>query len=117
MRIRISESALDDIADILDWSEDHFGAEAQIRYRDLFNRAISDVAENPRHALSGSRILLGEGVRVWHLRNSRDRVTGAKVGDPRHFLIYRVDDTLVVIGRVLHDRTELAQHIESADFD
>jgi toxin ParE1/3/4 len=32
---------------------------------------------------------------------------------PRHFLIYRLDGDIVVIGRVLHDAMELARHMES----
>ena len=31
---------------------------------------------------------------------------------PRHFLVYRVEPALVVVGRVLHDAMELAQHLD-----
>jgi plasmid stabilization system protein ParE len=46
---------------------------------------------------------LGDGIRSWHLRNSRTRTTSNEVRRPRHFLIYRTEDDIVVIGRVLHD--------------
>ena len=55
---------------------------------------------------------LGEGVRIWHLRLSRDHVdlVSGRVKNPRHFLIYRVEGDLVVIGRLLHDATEFGPH-------
>ena len=31
---------------------------------------------------------------------------------PRHFLIYRVEPALLVVGRVLHDAMELARHAD-----
>jgi toxin ParE1/3/4 len=31
---------------------------------------------------------------------------------PRHFLVYRTEPKLVVIGRVLHDAMELARHLD-----
>jgi hypothetical protein len=31
---------------------------------------------------------------------------------PRHFLVYRFEPALLVVGRVLHDAMELARHFE-----
>lgn len=52
------------------------------------------------------------GVRTWHLRLSRDHVdlVSGRVKNLRHFLIYRVEGDLVVIGRLLHDATEFGPH-------
>jgi toxin ParE1/3/4 len=52
-------------------------------------------------------------MRSWHLRGSRNRTTGGIVRRPRHFLIYRVDDDILVIGRILHDAMELRRHIDT----
>jgi toxin ParE1/3/4 len=31
---------------------------------------------------------------------------------PRHFLIYRFEPSLLVVGRVLHEAMELARHLD-----
>ena len=58
---------------------------------------------------------LGNGVRSWHLRLSKDHVASSSAGvvqRPRHFLIYRREPALLVVGRVLHDAMELARHAD-----
>jgi toxin ParE1/3/4 len=50
-------------------------------------------------------------VRSWHLRGSRYHTDGDVVRRPRHFLIYRVDNDIFVVGRVLHDAMELRRHV------
>jgi toxin ParE1/3/4 len=103
---------MSDIADLLDWSERNFGPAAQRRYRELVDQAIRDIAEDPMRARSSERPELGTDARSWHLRNSRHRVSGDKVGRPRHFAIYRATDGVVVFGRFLHERMELALHVD-----
>jgi toxin ParE1/3/4 len=67
--------------------------------------------EDPTRPGSTERPELGDGVRTWHLRGSRNNRTGpGAVRRPRHFVIYRVDSEVVVIGRVLHDAMELRRH-------
>lgn len=43
------------------------------------------------------------------------RTAAEVVRRPRHFLVYRFEPTLLVVGRVLHDAVELARHLDSAD--
>lgn len=109
---RLSRRARSDIIDILFWSADHFGADARERYRVLVDTAIKDIAADPTRAGSRARPELGDGVRSWHLRLGRDRSPTERVHEPRHFLIYRVEDGLVVIGRVLHEAMDLAAHVD-----
>ncbi|MFT3663769.1 hypothetical protein [Piscinibacter sp.] len=74
--------------------------------------ALRDIAAQPERPGSIDRPELGAGVRSWHLRLSRERAASGPVRRPRHFLVYRVEPGLVVIGRVLHDAMELARHLD-----
>lgn len=70
--------------------------------RDAASRS-NDVGHTPRSEL-------GDGVFSWHLAQSRARARGKTVRSPRHFLICRRDGDVLVIGRDLHDATELRRH-------
>ena len=112
-RYRISHAAASDIIDILTWSQDRFGHEARTRYERLIATAIRDNAADPKRPGSFERPELGDGVRSWHLRGSRDHTAGPVVRRPRHILISRRDGDILVIGRVLHDVMELRHHVAS----
>ena len=113
-RYRLSDAAQADVIDILAWTQVQFGEARRLRYESLIVAALRDVAAQPDRPGSIERPELGAGVRSWHQRLSRGHVgTGAEVvRKPRHFLIYRVEPALLVVGRVLHDAMELARHLE-----
>ena len=114
LRYRLSDAAQADVIDILAWTQEQFAEAARLRYESLIVAALRDVATQPDRPGSIERSELGAGVRSWHLRLSRDHV-GAGAGvvhRPRHFLIYRFEPALLVVGRVLHDALELAQHLD-----
>ena len=108
---RLTQAAQGDIVDILAWSHEQFGAEARLRYEALMVAAMRDIAAQSGDLGGTSRPELGEGVYSWHLRRSRDRSTSGPVHRPRHFLLYRLDHEVVVIGRVLHDAMGLRRHL------
>lgn len=112
-RYRLSPQAELDIEVILKWTQDEFGDRARRRYEALLARAIADVAEAPDRAGSRDRPEIAVQARTYHLRQSRDRVKKAigRVQRPRHFLLYRVEDGSVEIGRVLHDGMDLKRHL------
>jgi toxin ParE1/3/4 len=114
VRYRLSDAAQADVIDILAWTEEQFSEAARLRYEGLIVAGLRDVAKQPDRPGSIVRPELGAGVRSWHLRLSRDHAgKGAMaVRRPRHFLIYRIEPDLVVVGRVLHDTMELAQHLD-----
>ena len=114
IQYRLSASAQSDILDILAWSQEQFGDEARIRYEALIVTALRDVAAEPDRPGSIERPELGAAVRSWHLHLSRDRArtTTGIVRHPRHFLIYRKEHDVVVVGRILHDAMELLRHLE-----
>ncbi len=113
-RYRLSVAAQTDLIDILAWTQEHFGDAARKRYETLIVTALRDVSAQADRPGSIERPELGRGVRSWHLHLSRERArtdTGI-VRQPRHFLIYRVEYDLIVVGRVLHDAMELARHLD-----
>ena len=114
IRHRLSDAAQADVIETLAWTQEQFGEAARLRYESLIVAALRDVATHPDRPGSIGRPELGAGVRSWHLRLSRDQVGGAAgvVRRPRHFLIYRFEPALLVVGRVLHDAMELAQHLD-----
>lgn len=116
LRYRLSAAAQDDLLGVLAWTQEQFGEGARLRYEALVVAALRDVATQPDRAGSAARPELGAGVRSWHLRLSRERgrIDTGVVQRPRHFLIYRVEPQLLVVGRVLHDAMELARHLDPA---
>lgn len=114
LRYRLSDAAQADVTNILAWTHEQFGEVARLRYESLIVASLRDVATQPDRPGSIARPELGAGVRLWHLRLSRDHVaTGSPVvRRPRHFLVYRLEPALLVVGRVLHDAMELARHLD-----
>lgn len=113
-RYRLSAAAQADIIHVLTWTHEHFGEAARKRYEVLIVAALRDVSNDPGRPGSLEHPELGEGVRSWHLRSSRERARtrGGIVRRPRHFLIYRIEDRVIVVGRLLHDAMELARHLD-----
>ena len=114
LRYRLSDSAQADIVGVLAWTHEQFGETARLRYERLIVAALRDVAGQPDRPGSIARPEFGAGVRSWHLRLSRQRAAtaAAVVRRPRHFLVYRVEPDLLVVGRLLHDAMELVQHLD-----
>ena len=120
--ITLTLRARDDIADILDYSAERFGAPARRRYESLMQAAPRELADDPARAGSQARPEFSGDVRTYHLRNSRRRQQqmGAAVPKaPRHLIGYRqrAPDELL-IPRVLHDAMERSRHLpEGQDTD
>jgi toxin ParE1/3/4 len=114
---RISRSAQADIVDLLAWTESNFGEIARLRYEQLLAMGLRDIAADPGRINSISRPDLGQHVRSYHLRNSRERARTEHgiVVRPRHFLLYRLARAdLIGVGRVLHDAMEVERHLPKA---
>lgn len=111
---RLSASAETDIVNVLAWSEETFGEIIRQRYEELLITGLRDIASDPERAGSLSRTELGEAVRSYHLRHSRERarMLHGFVRRPRHLLLYRaIAPGLIGIGRVLHDAMEPGRHL------
>lgn len=113
LRYRLSDSAQADVVSVLAWTHEQFGETARLRYESLIVAALRDVATQPDRPGSIPRPELGAGVRSWQLRLSGHHAAAgaAVVRRPRHFLVYRLESDLLVLGRLLHDAMELAQNL------
>lgn len=113
-RLRLSASAEQDIEDILEHSELHFGEIARLRYEALLEAALNAIAADPDRPAVRLRDELGPGVRTYHIFHARclARTSHGVVGRPRHLLVFRISHLHILdIGRVLHDAMDLAQHL------
>ncbi len=113
---RISAAAQADIIELLARTHERFGELARSRYEHLLVTALGDLAVDPDRIGTVKRPELGEGVRSYHLRHSRDRALyeNGIVRRPRHLLLFRLArPDLIGIGRVLYDAMELERHLPS----
>jgi hypothetical protein len=88
---RFSGPGQRELSEILKASSKRYGAAASSRYQILIGQAVKDLTENPTRPgaqLDGGRI-------HYHLRHSKMRVIGEKVREPRHYLVVKIDGTLM----------------------
>ncbi len=114
---RLSQAAENDIVEALAWSQSRFGEPARRKYQTLISAAIRDIVADPSGMRARPRSELGDGIYSWHLRISRTGSTGRPVNRPRHLLVYRIDEGVVVIARMLHDAIELERHLDAAAWE
>ena len=103
---RLSAPARQDLLDILERTEAVFGTAARERYEALLFTALADIAADPVRPGSRPRPELGERIRTYALRHSRERarLPSGVVRTPRHVVLYRSSAPDVIgIGRILHD--------------
>jgi toxin ParE1/3/4 len=103
---------------LLAWTETRYGADARRRHEVLLQTGLREVALDPYLGGNIFRPELGQAVRGFHLRHSRDaaRAIGAVVHAPRHLVIYRaIDPGIVDVGRILHDSMNLRRHVHEQD--
>lgn len=112
LEIKFSPTARRDLVEILNWSREQFGIVAQRRYRLLIKQALDDIATDPNRPGSRTTPELLENVRLYHLRHSRRNVADFQdqVKRPRHFLLFRIKDATLEIGRLLHDSMDFEIH-------
>lgn len=109
---RVSRAAVEDISEILEWSEEHFGADARSRYDALIRAALLHASADLADPRFKQRPEIGEGIKSWHLSNSVTRSRRERVKAPRHLLFCRDEDQLLGVGRVLHERMDPTQHVD-----
>ena len=116
-RLVLSSAARIDLATIFDHSAETFGVKARSRYEALVEVALGELRADPTCVGSVPRPELGPAIRAYHLRNCRTRgkAIGAPVKRPRHLVIYKLEDTHVLVVRVLHDAMELTRHLPPSD--
>ena len=103
-RVRLGAVAELDFANILKWTTENFDARQSRIYRDTLVLAIGELANGPDVAGSKARDEIMPGLRTLHVARHGRR--------GRHFLLYRiVEESIVEIGRILHDQMDLQRHL------
>lgn len=111
-RIRIAAHAARDIDHLIADSRERFGPAAAERYRRLIGVALRNLAADPARSGVIQRGDIQQGLSFYHLRHSRRRDFRARVGRPRHFLVFRLLEDALEVIRVLHDAMNLESHLE-----
>ena len=101
---------------VLGWTHEHFGERARLRYEALLGQAIIDIGDDPERLGVTRRDELADGAFTYHLWHSRLNVERdiGRVKRPRHFLLFRVTNNVIEVGRILHDSMELTRHLPPA---
>ncbi len=110
--LRLAPRAQRDLAEILETSEDRFGARTADRYRRLFAAAFRDLSADPGRVGVRADEGVPDGIRLYHLRYARPRVSGQhRIVRPRHFIVFREVNGQVRVVRILHDSMDLERHL------
>ncbi len=118
MRRQLTRPARNDIAAILDWSHDRFGATGRRRYERLIARALIAITRKIPPIGSRAADVASDGIRLFHLRNAKHDPDIEPAGRPRHFIVYRIfEPDLVVVLRVLHEAMNLPVYFMTVDRD
>ena len=101
---RFSHRASRQIAEVLRWTRQHFGAHQRDAYAKLIELAVAEITENSESPRSRRSVELHEAARIMPI---------ARIGKPaRHFLVYRIEKNgRVEIGCFLHERMNLRRHL------
>ncbi|MFT5387702.1 MAG: toxin ParE1/3/4 [Candidatus Omnitrophota bacterium] len=113
-KVKISDAARQDVANILTYTNDQFGTQIQKKYSRLIQQAIKDVQEDPERPGVKRRPEICDIARTYHIFYSRDNTKsrGNTIKKPRHLLLFRIsEDNELEIGRILHDSMELELHL------
>lgn len=111
--VRLTGPAKRDLSGLMEWTVQEFGERAALRYDTLIKQALKDIGADPERPGSKERPeIMVRGARTYHLEFSRNRVSGSKVKEPRHFLLYRRrEDGVIEVARILHDGRDLQRHL------
>ena len=110
-RIAFAEPALADIDGIIETSVRDFGVPAAIRYQDLIAAGVSAVASDDNDP-GIRRSPETNGVLWYHLRSAKTHLPrSGRVARPRHIILFRVQEDVIMVLRVLHDAMDLSAHL------
>jgi len=105
-RVRLGTAAELDLANIVKWTTENFGARQSRVYQTTLVQAIGELAEGPDVAGSKARDEIMPGLRTVHVARHGRRGS--------HFLMYRAaPNTTIEIVRILHGM-DLQHHLPFA---
>lgn len=100
-RLRVSAEAEAGYRDILRQSLLTFGPVIRQRYRILIGQAYSDLLADPQRR--GVKATMRD-LHLYPLTHSRTGIAKAdRINRPRHIIVFRYDDDVVEIVRLLHE--------------
>jgi toxin ParE1/3/4 len=113
LQLHVTGPARRDIAIIVKRSLQQFGEAGSLRYRALIRQALLDIEADPERPGSKERLeTMIQGAQTYHISLSRARVSGLRVKEPRHFILYRRrEDGVIEVARILHDVRDLDRHL------
>ena len=94
---KLSRYAETDLAGIFDYTLETWGEVQLLQYQALLEEAIDQLCQDPFGAKSKARDELFKGCR--------------SVYAGRHVILYRVQENVVEVARILHQSMELDRHI------
>lgn len=107
-RLVITSDARGDVRAVLLESRRKFGPLARARYRLLIETAYRDLVSDPMRPGVSAPSDLPADIRLYPIRHSRARVPREeRVGQPRHVIAFRFDESKVEIVHLLHDGMDL----------
>ncbi|MCF8209900.1 MAG: type II toxin-antitoxin system RelE/ParE family toxin [Rhodoferax sp.] len=111
LSLRLSAPARQDISQVLQWTQHAFGAAGRSRYEALISAALIDLRADPTRTGVRLRDDIGADIYTYHLVSSRKRVaTSQRVAQPRHLVVFRVNESAIEVARLLHDAMDFVQH-------
>jgi len=115
-RIRVTGPARRDIAKILRRSGANFGNQGRDRYRRLIDQAMQDLGDDPARVGVQSIDEIREGYFLYHLKWSRKVSAGPPVSQPRHLIVFFINDSDdIIVARIFHERQMLSRHLAGPD--
>lgn len=111
LHAHFSHKALADVSTIQDWTLEHFGEISSKRYDELLEKAVADLLNNPTCLGVSQHPALHKSLLVYHLRFSRIKNSKTAVRNPRHFIVFHLQDNQLSVLRVLHHSMDLPIHL------
>lgn len=90
-KLKLARAARSDLASLLSFTLQTWGRAQFLAYQEKLNAALAAIAANPRAGKPRHGLLVHQ------------------VG--RHRIFYRVEDTVIIVLRILHDRMDAGRHL------
>ncbi len=94
-QVILTLQAKEDLQDILQYTEQTWGASQRRRYASLLAKAIKSLYITP--LLGHKSVVLGRNYRILHMG--------------KHLAVYKVEEDVVTIVRVLHQNRDVERHL------
>ena len=107
---RISNTAKEDIEDLLDYSYTTFGLEAALRYENLLKVSITALRVDPEHAGVKNSLKATSKFHLSMCKHQAD-IDDVTVSNPRHIIFFRVENATLEIIRILHESMDFERYL------